>query len=145
MEYVRWDKALELGIPEIDAQHKKLVDLTNELYNAVSKGSDAAALQKILQGLAEYAAEHFATEEKYFDQFGYSDAHAHRKQHEAFVSKVADFYKEFDEGDPKLPMEMMVFLRQWLVKHIQRSDSQYVPLFEENGLGKKKEAELSIL
>ncbi len=138
MQYVRWDGALELGIPEIDAQHKKLVDLINELYTAVQENDTKEALQKILQGLSDYAKVHFATEEKYFHEFGYPEAEIHERQHADFVAKVADFRDKFEKGESKLPMEIMAFLRQWLVKHIQRSDSRYVPLFEEKGLAAKR-------
>ena len=144
MQYVRWDGALELGIPEIDAQHKKLVDLINELYTAVQEKHTTEALQRILRGLSDYAKVHFATEERYFREFGYPEAKIHEQQHQDFVSKVADFQEKFEKGETRLPMEMMAFLRQWLVKHIQRSDSRYVPLFEENGLASAKKAEASV-
>ena len=33
--WVQWDKRLELGIPRIDSQHRKLVAMCNELREAL--------------------------------------------------------------------------------------------------------------
>ena len=78
--------------------------------------------------------EHFATEEKYFDEFGYLKATQHKKEHNDFVTKVAAFKSDFDNGKMMLSMEIMEFLKDWLLNHIKKTDMAYSNFFIEKGL-----------
>ena len=56
------------GIASVDAQHKKLFDLTNECYELVMGDTSDDKYDKIvaiLNELAAYAGTHFAHEEAY--------------------------------------------------------------------------------
>ena len=61
------------GIPSVDAQHKKLFDLTNECYELVMESAADDKYDKIveiLNELAAYAATHFKSEEAYAENVG---------------------------------------------------------------------------
>ncbi|MGC8720293.1 MAG: hemerythrin domain-containing protein, partial [Thermodesulforhabdaceae bacterium] len=62
MPLIRWDESLSVGIAEIDDQHKRLVNMINELYDAMLQKKGKAVLSQIIKEMAEYAAVHFATE-----------------------------------------------------------------------------------
>ncbi|HOJ43227.1 MAG TPA: bacteriohemerythrin, partial [Syntrophorhabdaceae bacterium] len=96
------------------------------------KGKDI--LGSIIDGLVNYAATHFATEEKYFDMFKYPDAPNHKKEHADFVKKVGEFQDGFKKGNLALTIEVMHFLKDWLTKHILGTDKKYGPFFNEKGL-----------
>ena len=89
MAFIDWDDSFSVKVKEIDAQHKRLVDMLNELYDAMRQGKGKEVLGKIIGGLIEYTDVHFKTEEKYFDKFGYPETEAHKKEHSDFVQKVA--------------------------------------------------------
>ncbi len=134
MALITWTDNLSVSVTEIDEQHKKLVTMINELNEAMQQGKGKHVIGNILMGLADYTGEHFSTEEKYFDQFKYPDSVAHKKEHQEFVAKVGDFIKEFDAGKVMLSVQVMGFLKEWLVKHIQGSDKGYCPCFNQHGL-----------
>ncbi len=125
---------MSVNVKEIDAQHKKLVQMLNELHDAMMQRKSKEALGKIIGGLIEYADVHFKTEEKYFDKFGYPETEAHKKEHSDFVKKVTDFKKGYDEGRLLLSMDVMNFLRDWLKNHIMGSDKKYSKFFNDHGL-----------
>ncbi|MDP2299758.1 MAG: bacteriohemerythrin, partial [Actinomycetota bacterium] len=85
-------------------------------------------------GLIDYTRTHFATEEAYFDRYGYPEADAHKAQHQDFVGRVEDFKRGFDEGRLFLSLDVMDFLGQWLIEHIQGSDKEYGPFLNERGV-----------
>lgn len=134
MALIDWDHGLSVSIPEIDQQHQELVALLNELHQAMGERRSAEALGGIIDGLVDYVATHFATEERYFDQSGYPEAEGHKAEHAAFATKAADFRKGFEEGRVTLSIEVLSFLADWVRNHIRDSDRKYVPLFRERGL-----------
>ena len=60
---VTWGKDLEFGIPAIDDEHKRLMDLANRVYAMVKTVDDPKALIAAFTELRSYASRHFADEE----------------------------------------------------------------------------------
>ena len=134
MSLIRWDDSLSVNVKEIDNQHKKLVDIMNKLHNAMQARESRKVLIKIIGNLASYTVDHFLTEEDYFDQFGYPEAEKHKQEHSKFANKIADFQTGFNEGSLMLSTDIMLFLQDWLINHIQGIDREYIEFFHEHGL-----------
>lgn len=134
MPLITWEDSLSVKVSEIDAQHKKLVELINSLHESMKQRKASEALGGIIENLINYAIEHFRTEEKYFDQFGYLKASQHKREHKDFANKVAAFKKDFDNGKMMLSMDIMDFLKDWLLNHIKKTDMAYSDFFVEKGL-----------
>ncbi|MEI7596451.1 MAG: bacteriohemerythrin [Bacteroidota bacterium] len=128
------DSDFSVKVEEIDAQHKKLVDLINDLYSAFQKGQAKNILGDILNELINYTANHFATEEKYFAQFAYPEAEIHIDLHKKLVESVLAFKADFETGKATVSYDLMNFLKDWLVGHIQGTDRKYSEWFKNNGL-----------
>ena len=62
-----WNEVYELGISEIDLQHKKLIDISNDLFDVVTKGDEnfKISMSKILKNLTDYTVYHFTSEEQF--------------------------------------------------------------------------------
>lgn len=134
MSLIKWNDSLSVNVVKIDQEHKKLVEMINELTDAMKAGHGKDVLGKILNGLISYTASHFQTEEKYFQQVKYPDAAAHKKEHVAFVQKVTEFKKEFDAGRATVSVNILQFLSKWLQNHIKGTDQKYSSFFHENGI-----------
>ncbi len=130
-----WDDAkYSVGVREIDSQHKILVDILNNLYEAMQSGKSNEILGGIILKLVNYTKTHFATEERYFDRFGYPETASHKKEHEKFTDKVLAFKKDFDAGRVTMSVSITSFLKDWLASHIQGIDKKYVSFFHSKGL-----------
>jgi len=134
MALINWNDSLSVNIAEIDQQHQKLVLVINELNDAMKQGKGKDILGEIINGLINYTATHFKTEEDYFFQFGYPDMENHKKEHTAFVQKVTNFKEGFEKGKLSLSIEVMNFLSDWLQNHIKGTDKRYTRFFNEKGL-----------
>jgi hemerythrin len=134
MPYLQWSEELAVGVADVDAQHRWLVELVNALHAAMQQGKGKAMLGSTIDRLFDYTVAHFSTEEAYFERFGYPAAAAHRLQHQGFVAKVADFKQGFDEDRFMLSLEVMDFLSDWLVEHISTSDKAFGPFLNEHGV-----------
>jgi hemerythrin len=135
MPLMTWTEKLSVGVAVLDEDHKKLVGMVNELYDAMQAGHGKEKLGAILSGLVQYTRMHFAREEKLFTQTGYADAVAHKQQHEALTKQVLDVQQKYAAGAVgTLSVDVMHFLRDWLVKHIQGSDQKYRPHLNAKGV-----------
>jgi hemerythrin len=135
MALMEWTPQMYIGVQEIDAEHKKLVLLINQLFEAMQKGAGHSALGQILQGLISYTRTHFAHEEKLFAETGYPGAEAHKKEHENLTHRVLEIQKRYENGaDDTLTIETLTFLKNWLVNHTTGSDKQYAPHLHAHGI-----------
>jgi hemerythrin len=134
MSIIQWDESFSVNVTEIDKQHQRLVEMINELYDAMRQGKGKVVIGKTINGLVDYADLHFKTEEKYFDLFAYSDALAHKREHADFVKKVTEFRSGLESGKLSLSLDVMNFLSDWLQNHIKVVDKKYAPFFNEKGL-----------
>jgi hemerythrin len=134
MALIEWSSSYSVNVAEIDSQHQKLVALINQLNDAMAQGKGRDVAGKILGDLIDYTSTHFSTEEKYFDKFGYSESLSHKKEHAELTKKVLEFQDGFNKGNLALSLELMRFLKEWLIVHIQGTDKKYSAFFNEKGL-----------
>lgn len=133
MKRLEWTDRFSVGVAEIDAQHQRIVGMINRLREAEERGAARADVSEILVEMTDYLDEHFGTEEKYMERFGYPDLKMHRGEHVAFARKTLAFCRAFREGRESLA-EVLRFLETWLLDHILMTDAKYGPCFREHGL-----------
>lgn len=133
MAFISWDEKYTIGIRELDAQHRQLVVLLSELYDAMQTSNTADSLGRTLSQLVAYTRTHFATEEKYMAQYGYPGLEAQKKEHAIFVDKIIKFKNDFDSGRTTLSVSLATFVKDWLFTHILGSDKQYGPFLISKG------------
>jgi len=124
MSFFTWKDQYELGIESIDNDHKILVGLINEIYIALAKGEAYEIVQGIVSRLVDYAKFHFKREEDYMKLINYSEFYKHESEHIYFSKKVYNFVEKIDAGVPNITLEVITFLRDWLINHIQQTDNK---------------------
>jgi hemerythrin-like metal-binding protein len=122
---LEWSDRLSTTSPSMDKQHMRLIDLINKLNDALSEGRSREVIGTILNELANYTVTHFKAEEVMMEKAGYPDLENHKPLHVAFVKKVTDFKQSFDSGQGMVSRDLMIFLKDWLVDHIQGVDKKY--------------------
>ncbi|KJU82799.1 hemerythrin-like, metal-binding domain protein, partial [Candidatus Magnetobacterium bavaricum] len=63
MPFIVWNDNIGLGIREIDDQHKALIDIINNLFDAMSAKRANEILSGIFKELIDYTRYHFSAEE----------------------------------------------------------------------------------
>ena len=132
--YMPWLPDYTLGVKEIDTQHKEFVRIINDLNDAIEIGSADIVLGDILAELSNYANYHFATEEKYFDQFHYELTQEHKQQHNEIRDDLESFMGKYQTDATKYSQELLVFVKNWFEEHTQGHDRKYIHCFHANGL-----------
>lgn len=134
MSFIKWKPDLSVNVDVLDEQHQGLIGMVNDLADAMQEQKEKDALGSILEGLANYADQHFKTEEKYFVEFGYPETEDHKQEHRMFARKVLDFQDKFENEILFPSTDLLNFLCDWFKNHIKETDSRYSQFFNEHGL-----------
>lgn len=134
MGFINWDNSYSVGVRLIDNQHKRLIDIINELNDAMGAGKGKDSLGKVLHELIQYVNTHFKTEEEHMVKYLYPDYETHRYEHEKLTDQVKRFYDDFNSGKAVLTVQIMNFLRNWLLDHILVRDKKFGKFLNEKGV-----------
>jgi len=140
-EIVTWESKYATEIEGIDAQHKALVDLINQLYKASMTRNESmdTVFRESMSHMVEYVRFHFSAENGLMGRIGYPNYNEHKKQHETLVKKIIDAAKSYEEGHIYAPNNFVRDLRDWVLSHIAISDKSYATF----ALEKKKKGLLT--
>jgi hemerythrin len=123
MDWIKWDDALELGHEAMDADHKRLVALVNQLAEGIVNHCGQGAYDALLDDLIAHTGAHFAMEERLMAGCSYPDADEHRAEHARLIKDVLD-YKNGLEASAEPSVALLYFFDQWLTRHIFASDRE---------------------
>ncbi|HLO78781.1 MAG TPA: bacteriohemerythrin [Magnetospirillum sp.] len=128
--FVQWDDNLLTGHSMIDDDHKRLFAYIDELHSAMTKGAGAEVIEGVVAKLVDYTREHFGREEKLMALGGYDGRDGHLKAHRDFIAKVEEFQGRLRQRSGTVSMEVLTFLRDWLINHIQKTDKHFAGVLE---------------
>ena len=134
MPSICWNEELNLGIKDVDDQHKKFLEIVNELLQAMQEKKAQKVQSDIIDKLLSYAFYHFTKEERILNDSKYPFINEHKREHEAFVDKISQFKKNFDDKKITLSIEMINFMNKWWINHIKVSDKKYMPYVKDEEL-----------
>jgi hemerythrin-like metal-binding protein len=119
---MQWGDVWLTGNSVIDADHKRLVELSNDLVKTVTESRSRDEVGKALSGLIAYTAEHFAREEEIWQKNGLPSFEEHKQIHAELVAKVLAYEADFKAGKSEIGDDLLSFVRSWLVDHVFQTD-----------------------
>jgi len=125
MTRVKWNNNYSVGIDVIDEQHKKLFDIMNEIYIASESDDNITEIVALFDELHKYTQYHFDEEEAYFASLSEKGIEDHRLQHQYFIDEIEKI-KQQCLRIGGMSLELLFFLNDWLVEHIQVEDQKYI-------------------
>ena len=128
-----WQDEYGVGLLEIDQQHRLLINLINDLYMAIHENKSTEATADFLKRLKEYTLMHFATEKEIMRGNNYPGLDDHLSQHDEMILKLAEVESKHDCGKFGLCSELIIFLREWLTKHICECDKALAKYINNDG------------
>jgi hemerythrin len=129
-----WKEPYRVNIHVLDEQHKKFFDILANLYGAAGKEYDATFLGIRLMELSVFIGMHFDTEELMMSEYHYPGYEEHRKEHELFREKIADFQEDLKMGKAALSVKTVSAWTEWLEHHITNFDKKYSSFLNGKGI-----------
>ncbi|PKM58001.1 MAG: hypothetical protein CVU98_03210 [Firmicutes bacterium HGW-Firmicutes-3] len=110
----------------LDDHHKNLLKLFNDAYNLIVSKAPVENTIKLLSELKVYSIFHFTEEEKLMRAANYPGYEEHVIEHKKFIEDVTKFKDAISEQTAELNEEIFLFLSDWLIHHIQKTDRKYI-------------------
>jgi len=130
---IEWDESMSVGIPEIDADHKRFISLIDELNRAIVDRMGQAEIKIRLQNILDDAARHFAHEEKLFREWQYPDAEEHAKKHENAIRALQAIQDSFmNYGLPSEWINVGLEVKDILINHLVNEDMEYAQFYRNS-------------
>jgi hemerythrin-like metal-binding protein len=124
LQLAEWSDRLELGVPQIDAQHRKFF----ELAASFNGQDDEVRVMKTLAILSEYIRRHFRDEEDLMAACHYPGRQTHCAQHAHFRHMLADLFARARKMSlDEIADEVRYLINGWFFHHIIKVDFEYAP------------------
>ena len=133
-DFLAWKDEYSVGINSIDQQHKKLINLINQLQTAVKYSTGEEFEREALDELVSYTKTHFTYEEGMMEQNGYPDFESHKAQHVKMINKVEEVLAEYEKDSDTAMEHALKYLSDWLINHINGTDKEYSQFMIEKGV-----------
>ncbi len=137
-EKVPWSNEYKVGISSIDAQHKKLFDLVNALYE-INDDNMKEELRNILYAFSDYMKIHFKDEEDYMLSIDYPKLEEHKKIHQDIIKRLSKVIHTPAKLNV-IKSKMRVIAKRLLVDHILNEDVK----IKEFSLKKNEDKEIEL-
>ncbi len=120
IELFEWDDMYDIGYADIDGEHKNLFAAIN---NYILAATDAGAenIDAILKNMEDYAASHFAKEERLMELSGYVGIKEHKQLHKQFWDDLEKFKTNNVAGND-VSLDVAFYASSWLKQHILNVD-----------------------
>ena len=122
MRHFRWGKENEVFLAQIDAEHRDLFRVADELQHAIAGGAPAAQVKEHLHSLVAHTEDHFSHEEWLMQSTAYPSYGWHKQQHETARRRLKLFVPLIESGEAEATELFFEFLSGWLEDHTTVTD-----------------------
>lgn len=122
MPIVTWCDDFSVNVEKIDEQHKKMLELVNNLHSSVENRIDKQELEQLLIELVEFTRMHFSTEEKLMEQFDYPEREHHQEHHKVLLQHLDYLVNAISRGKSPTFYSDYDVSSDWALTHIAESD-----------------------
>ena len=119
---MNFDKDHEIGIREIDHQHKQIINSLNHLYKIKSHEK-----KEILESMSELLRQlkvHFDSEEDLMKENKFINYISHKLEHDRALNKYQSYYNSYKKSKDDFDPVILTSLKSWLVNHLEKKDKK---------------------
>jgi hemerythrin len=133
MQFLEWKDSYNIGVKEIDNQHRGLFDIISKLFTSRLYEPDGKYFFLMMNKFVEYTQIHFSTEERYMQEAEYPKFTEHRNEHELFIAQLLKIVRDIENKEPDIESKTLNFLKDWYLAHILGTDRDLEKPFHEKG------------
>ncbi len=121
---IEWRDEFRVGLPEVDAEHRSLIDATNQLHRELVVGVALVRVTGAIGDIHAAIASHFALEEKEMTALHYDGYGAHKTDHERLLDELLDILDYVVATGRYDPQTLSARLTAWFVEHFRTHDAR---------------------
>jgi hemerythrin len=124
MQLLQWKDEYSVGIDAVDYEHKELIDLINRLHEELGASDSKRTVSAFFGDLLKGISAHFALEEKFMREHGYSGLGSHKEDHERLLDELRNIMDDFEDAKEIDAAELRGRLDTWFTRHFRTHDAQ---------------------
>jgi hemerythrin len=135
MNLIQWTEEFAVGVPDVDADHRDLIDHVNTLYEELhrlesSPYGEAVSIVDFLGELLALFGKHFDWEETVMQANSYRLYAEHRADHERLLDEICRTMYDYQDGLLDDDAVMARMLSDWLTGHFRTHDAELHALID---------------
>ncbi len=123
---LEWKDEYSVGVVLLDTEHKKLIDILNKAINGLQNGAGSKELSMFIDEMSRYTIGHFRNEEIFMKRHNYEEYPLYLDGYIDFFEKILEYQSKEIINDSKDIDEVIEYINEWLMKHIQNVDKQHM-------------------
>lgn len=124
MKWIPWDNVLATGHARLDADHKILVDLFNQLATSIIERKGKVDCVDLLDKIVRHAKAHFEFEEQLMAEHRYPNTEQHTAEHVRLIAQAIKYMAKLEADSPGSHIPLIHFPEDWLTFHILAADRE---------------------
>jgi diguanylate cyclase (GGDEF)-like protein/hemerythrin-like metal-binding protein/PAS domain S-box-containing protein len=124
--HLNWKNDYASGVPELDAEHRYLFELANDLLNtALEPEHSLDSFEHSLESLLQHISEHFDHEESLLAAVGYPQLAAHRIEHQRLLRQAATLHEAAVLNELPFAKLLEYVVQEVILNHMLKHDRMY--------------------
>lgn len=124
MPLIEWKDEYSVGVPDVDAEHRDLIELINTLYESMQAHDGRPDVMEFLGEIYVRIASHFALEELIMRRHEYDEYRDHKRDHEQLLEEIRDIMDNYEDGKLLNEDDLAHRLDQWFSEHFRTRDAR---------------------
>ena len=124
MPLIQWNSDFEIGIDDIDREHRELISDINLLHDEISAGAGPREALGALGDIYKKIADHFAHEEQIMRDTKYMAYAEHKEDHEILLDDLRDIMGQVEDDGSYARRRLARDLEYWFTEHFRTHDSR---------------------
>ncbi|MGM0461280.1 MAG: bacteriohemerythrin [Fibrobacterota bacterium] len=130
----KFSRSYDVQVKKMNDDHTVIFNHINAVSETVKTRAPKKELISSLRNLENFTVEHFKREEHLMQEHNYPEYEEQKRAHTKLLEKVRSITESVENGRDIDIIEVMVFLRNWLILHIQGLDKKYGPYLNKKGI-----------
>lgn len=123
--FIEWSSIYSVSNFALDAQHKQIIKLMNDLHSVVSNNTGEQIIKKSIVRIRIILETHLRYEEALMKYCSFSEYEGHRQMHRALLFRTAELFDMHKKKTVSIS-EILVFIKKWWLRHIIKDDMKYI-------------------
>lgn len=124
MALIEWQDHFALGIPEVDHEHREMIDLINELHEHMRSSEAGDRIADFLGEIFAKISAHFALEERDMRRMAYDEYDDHKSDHEKLLDELRDIMDAYEDDASFDELALAATLSHWFTEHFRTRDAR---------------------
>ncbi len=125
MTLIRWQDSFNLGIADVDQEHKDLIDLINVVHQRAIDIDRRDTIDDALGQIFARVSAHFANEERTMLALEFPEYWLHRVDHERLLDQLSGFIATFQRTHDLDATALAQRLESWFMVHFRSFDARF--------------------